>query len=157
MSDDAILLKLEEDYTCPITQVHWLQIVMCTHAVCPKENVVLACSQPYSPCPRHTVHECTYPQGSVIGTCHNCAHARSLLGKMHMQDYFEDPVTAADDYTYERYAITDWLSKHNTSPMTNLPLAHLELVANGSIKVQMQALLQQLTPAKQVEVANYLS
>lgn len=74
-----------------------------------------------------------------------------------VQDYFEDPVTAADDYSYERYAITDWLSKHNTSPMTNLPLPHRGLVSNGSIKVQMQALLQQLTPAKQVEVANYLS
>ena len=78
-------------------------------------------------------------------------------GIVNTQDYFEDPVTAADDYTYERYAITDWLSKHNTSPMTNLPLPHRTLVSNGSIKVQMQALLQQLTPAKQVEVANYLS
>ena len=74
-----------------------------------------------------------------------------------MQDYFEDPVTAADDYTYECYAITDWLSKHNTSPMTNVPLPHRGLVSNGSIKVQMQALLQQLTPAERMKMANYLT
>jgi len=73
------------------------------------------------------------------------------------QDYFEDPVTAADDYNYERYAITDWLSKHNTSPMTNLALSHHRLTPNSNFKIAMQALLQQLSPAKQVEVASYLS
>lgn len=90
-------------------------------------------------------------------TWHALAVKALFIPGTAVQDYFEDPVTAADDYTYERYAITDWLSKHNTSPMTNLPLPHQGLVLNGSIKVQMQALLQQLTPAKQVEVANYLS
>jgi len=74
-----------------------------------------------------------------------------------LQDYFEDPVTAADDYNYERYAITDWLSKHNTSPMTNLALSHHRLTPNSNLKIAMQALLQQLSPAKQVEVASYLS
>ena len=84
------------------------------------------------------------------------AEAVSIRGAI-MQDYLKDPVTAADDSTYEHYAITDWLSKHDTSPMTNVPLPHRDLVSNGSIKVQMQALLQQLTPAKQIEFANYLS
>ena len=74
-----------------------------------------------------------------------------------LQDYFEDPVAAADDYNYERYAITDWLSKHNTSPMTNLALSHHRLTPNSNLKIAMQALLQQLSPAKQVEVASYLS
>ena len=73
------------------------------------------------------------------------------------QDYFEDPVTAADDYNYERYAITDWLSTHNTSPMTNLALSHQRLMPNDSLKAAMQALLQQLSHARQVEVASYLS
>lgn len=31
---------------------------------------------------------------------------------------FIDPVTASDGYTYEKSAITKWLSGHNTSPMT---------------------------------------
>jgi len=74
-----------------------------------------------------------------------------------LQDYFEDPVKAADDYNYERYAITDWLSKHNTSPMTNLPLSHRKLTPNSNLKVAMQALLQQLSPARQIEVASYMS
>ena len=80
-----------------------------------------------------------------------------LTSMLLMQEYFHDPVTAADNCTYERSAITDWLSKRDTSPMTNLPVPHRGLVANGSAKAQMQALFQQLTPAKQLEVANYMS
>lgn len=31
MSDDAVLLKLEEDYTCPITQACLLISIQCIH------------------------------------------------------------------------------------------------------------------------------
>lgn len=78
------------------------------------------------------------------------------MGSAVLQEFFRDPVIAADDRTYERYAITDWLSKHDTSPMTNLPLAHRQLSANTSLKAAMQELLRQLSPVGQIEVASYL-
>ena len=74
-----------------------------------------------------------------------------------MQEFFKDPVTAADGYNYEHYAITDWLSKHDTSPMTNLPLSHRKLTSNASLKAAMQDLLKQLSPAGQLEAASYMS
>lgn len=65
-----------------------------------------------------------------------------------MQDLFVDPVTAADDCTYERSAIQDWLNKAKTSPMTNLPLAHHELVPNTKVKASLMQLLKQLSPGR---------
>lgn len=41
-----------------------------------------------------------------------------------------DPVIASDGFTYERYAIENWLSRKGTSPMTNEQLPNLELVTN---------------------------
>lgn len=41
-----------------------------------------------------------------------------------------DPVIAADGFTYERYAIENWLLQKVTSPMTNLPLADAVLIPN---------------------------
>jgi len=35
-----------------------------------------------------------------------------------------DPVICDDGHTYERSAITQWLTNHDTSPITNLPLAN---------------------------------
>ena len=66
-----------------------------------------------------------------------------------LQDLFVDPVTAADDWTYERAAIRDWLKKAATSPMTNLPLAHTQLVPNTKIKAALRELLKQLSPERQ--------
>lgn len=45
-----------------------------------------------------------------------------------------DPVIAADGFTYERYAIEDWLSRKGTSPLTNELLPHLGLIPNHAIK-----------------------
>ena len=50
------------------------------------------------------------------------------------QDVMEDPVFAADGYTYERVAIETWLKNHNTSPNTNQPLAHKNLVPNHNLR-----------------------
>ena len=44
-----------------------------------------------------------------------------------------DPVIAADGYTYERSAISDWLQQHETSPVTNQRLAHSRLLHNIAI------------------------
>lgn len=51
-----------------------------------------------------------------------------------------DPVIAADGFTYERRAIEDWLSRKGTSPMTNLPLAHLVLTPNLAIRKAVEHL-----------------
>lgn len=48
-------------------------------------------------------------------------------------EVMSDPVVAADGRTYERAAITDWLSSHDTSPLTNLPLEHKDLRTNDAL------------------------
>lgn len=50
------------------------------------------------------------------------------------QDVMDDPVFAADGYTYEREAIAGWTMHHSTSPMTNLPLAHTGLTPNLGLR-----------------------
>ena len=51
------------------------------------------------------------------------------------QELFEDPVIAADGFTYERPAIERWLGMgpNRRSPTTNAPLAHRGLTANLSL------------------------
>ena len=44
-----------------------------------------------------------------------------------------DPVCCADGLSYERVAITAWLSHSHTSPVTNLPLDHVALTPNASL------------------------
>jgi Mg-chelatase subunit ChlD len=41
-----------------------------------------------------------------------------------------DPVTATDGTTYERTVITDWLSRHTTSPVTNEVITATSLIPN---------------------------
>jgi len=50
------------------------------------------------------------------------------------QEIMDDPVVAADGYCYDRVAIEKWLQQHRTSPMTNLPLSHVHLTPNISLK-----------------------
>mmetsp|Transcript_15946 Transcript_15946/g.41249 ORF Transcript_15946/g.41249 Transcript_15946/m.41249 type:complete len:390 (-) Transcript_15946:110-1279(-) len=49
-------------------------------------------------------------------------------------ELLDDPVVAADGYTYEREVIEEWLKKNDTSPMTNVKLDHKMLVPNKTIK-----------------------
>ncbi|GBG66549.1 hypothetical protein CBR_g63131 [Chara braunii] len=49
-------------------------------------------------------------------------------------EIMEDPVVAADGYTYERIGIEGWFIKHQTSPMTNLKLPHKLLVPNHTLR-----------------------
>jgi hypothetical protein len=56
-------------------------------------------------------------------------------------EVFVDPVVAADGITYERRAIVDWLSTHNTSPMTNTVLPNLQLHPNSLVKTLAEELL----------------
>ncbi|KAG8059960.1 hypothetical protein GUJ93_ZPchr0002g23117 [Zizania palustris] len=51
------------------------------------------------------------------------------------QEEMNDPHVAADGFTYEAEAIRGWLdSGHDTSPMTNLPLEHRELIPNRALR-----------------------
>lgn len=61
-----------------------------------------------------------------------------------MQEIMQDPVVAADGYTYESEAIKGWLeSGHDASPMTNLKLPHCDLVPNRALRSAIQEWLQQ--------------
>ena len=50
-------------------------------------------------------------------------------------EIMSDPCICSDGNTYERRAIEDWLRLHNTSPLTNIPLAHKSLIPNLTLKV----------------------
>ena len=53
-------------------------------------------------------------------------------------ELFEDPVFLVEDgHTYERSAVTAWLEKHDTSPMSGAPLATKTLAPN--IRARQQA------------------
>ena len=49
-------------------------------------------------------------------------------------EMMRDPVFAADGHTYERDAISKWLEKRQTSPLSNEPLPHGTLVPNRALK-----------------------
>jgi len=50
------------------------------------------------------------------------------------QDVMEDPVICADGHSYERAAITHWLLGRDTSPSTNAPLPHKNVVPNHALR-----------------------
>jgi hypothetical protein len=54
-------------------------------------------------------------------------------------DVMDDPVVAADGFTYEREAITQWLASHSTSPTTNEPMHSKVVFPNVSIRAQIIA------------------
>lgn len=54
-----------------------------------------------------------------------------------LQVEFDDPVRAADGRAYERSAIELWLTKNDTSPMTNEPMPHKRLVPDPELKQKM--------------------
>ena len=53
-------------------------------------------------------------------------------------EMMEDPVMTADGHTYERSAITNWLTTNHTSPLTNEVLKHKGLVPNISLRYVIQ-------------------
>ncbi|XP_023644570.1 putative U-box domain-containing protein 58 [Capsella rubella] len=58
------------------------------------------------------------------------------------QDVMKDPIIAADGFTYEAEDIKKWLSiGHKTSPMTNLTLAHLNLIPNRALRSAIEELV----------------
>ncbi|KAJ4777780.1 U-box domain-containing protein kinase family protein [Rhynchospora pubera] len=60
-----------------------------------------------------------------------------------LKDVMRNPYIAADGFTYEADAIRQWLSGgHNTSPMTNLPLPHSNLIPNYVLRSAIQEWVQ---------------
>lgn len=56
----------------------------------------------------------------------------------------QDPVVAADGFTYEAEALKGWLdSGHDTSPMTNLKLPHSNFVPNHALRSAIQEWFKQ--------------
>ncbi|KAK4483474.1 hypothetical protein RD792_010666 [Penstemon davidsonii] len=71
-------------------------------------------------------------------------HAPSYFVCPIFQEIMQDPVVAADGFTYEAEALKGWLdSGHDTSPMTNLQLPHSNLVPNHALRSAIQEWLQQ--------------
>lgn len=62
-------------------------------------------------------------------------HAPSYFLCPIFQEVMSDPHMAADGFTYEAEAVRGWLdSGHDSSPMTNLKLAHRELIPNRALR-----------------------
>jgi hypothetical protein len=59
---------------------------------------------------------------------------------------FRDPVIAPDGFTYERFCIVKWMSKQETSPMTNAPMKApngvISFLDNNSMKRMVEIALQ---------------
>ena len=51
-----------------------------------------------------------------------------------MQAVLQDPVIAADGYTYEQSAAQHWLKHYKASPLTGAQLSHHRLVPNLAIR-----------------------
>ncbi|CAF1533981.1 unnamed protein product, partial [Rotaria sordida] len=60
-------------------------------------------------------------------------------------EIFQDPVIGDDGHTYGRKAITDWLTKNGTSPMTRQPMSIDSLRTNYTVKKMIEEL--QSTPS----------
>lgn len=59
----------------------------------------------------------------------------------------QDPVLCADEQTYERVAIAEWLDGHDTSPLNGEPLAHRQLTPNRALKQLLEAAQYQVHQA----------
>ena len=58
------------------------------------------------------------------------------------KDLMSDPVVLiSDGYTYERAAITKWLERNETSPITKAPLQHKDMVPNLTMRSAIQLLI----------------
>jgi len=54
-------------------------------------------------------------------------------------EVMRDPVIAADGFTYERNAITEWFaSGKDSSPLTNQQLVHINLIGNQTLRILIQ-------------------
>ena len=60
------------------------------------------------------------------------------------QDIMKDPVILADGHSYERKAITDWLSRSNRSPLTNEVISTSIMIDNRALKAAIETYAAQM-------------
>ena len=65
----------------------------------------------------------------------------------------KDPVIASDGRTYERSAITQWLTQHSTSPLTREPMSITGLQTNYSVKAMLDRYNSNVTTIAPISVA----
>lgn len=67
-----------------------------------------------------------------------------MLGSLVcVQDIMRDPHIAADGFTYEAEALREWVQRgNNTSPMTNVRLAHNNLIPNFALRSAIREWMQ---------------
>jgi len=58
------------------------------------------------------------------------------------QDIMSDPVIAQDGHTYERKNISEWVSKHGTSPITREQISKDIIIPNRVLKAQIDQYLE---------------
>ena len=64
------------------------------------------------------------------------------------REVMENPVVAADGFSYELPAIRAWLSQHNTSPITREVLVHKNLTPN----LHLRSLIAEFKAEQQVQL-----
>ncbi|KAK3004752.1 hypothetical protein RJ639_018397 [Escallonia herrerae] len=79
-----------------------------------------------------------------LGSDERCQIPPILFAPFSRLEVMQDPVVAADGFTYEAEALKGWLdSGHDTSPMTNLKLANSNLLPNHALRSAIQEWRQQ--------------
>ncbi|KAJ1472234.1 hypothetical protein T484DRAFT_1915069 [Baffinella frigidus] len=76
------------------------------------------------------LHEVTHYKRQIVKTNIRCPITDKIM---------EDPVFAADGWSYERDAMASWLKSETVSPVTQGPLAHNRLTPNHQLKAQIIA------------------
>jgi len=103
-------------------------------------------------CPQHICSEIR-PSRELASCCAMCMiwsraqpYVQTLVASMALclvpstfsnlhQELMDDPVMAADGFTYERAAIVDWLARGNaSSPMTGAALGDTALMPNLAVR-----------------------
>jgi gas vesicle protein len=62
------------------------------------------------------------------------------------QEIMLDPVIASDGHTYERRAIDEWLSQHNSSPLTSQQLENRNLLPSHTLKRMIREFIDNNQP-----------
>lgn len=70
------------------------------------------------------------------------------------QDLIRDPIVLEDGHSYEKAAIFQWLTSHNTSPLTNKPLTTKLLFPNHNLKQQLVEFAEKLIESHKDQESN---
>ena len=68
------------------------------------------------------------------------------------QDIMKNPVSTVDKFTYEKEAIERWLTNHDTSPLTGLPLAKASVSSDSTNSILSPVLHE--NPIKRANIKN---